>query len=128
MSHKIKKSPYLFYERGNIGPLKIGGDSMATNYEEDVQEIVKCYFTSKKQCMLTGLSNGEEDYYNPYFQFYRRVEVAFSKLNYDEKLIINNDFFYNDYYGWWKIVFSKTEYLRKRRSAIRNFRRHVYES
>ena len=101
---------------------------MPLDYEDEVQEIVKCYFTSKKQCMLTGFSSGEEDLYNPYYQFYKRVELAFSKLCYDEKLIINNDFFYNDYYGWWKIVFTKTEYLRKRRMAVRHFRRLVYAS
>ena len=96
--------------------------------EKQVSEIVKKYFASRKQYNLISFSSGEEDYLNPYYIYFRNVEIAFSKLNDIEQLIINNDYFLNDYYGWWEFLFSKEDYLKYKNRAVRKFVRLVYES
>lgn len=96
--------------------------------EKQMDDIIKKYFVSRKQFNLIRFSSGEEDYTNPYYVYYRNVEIAFSKLDETEKLIINNDYFLNDYYGWWELLFSKKTYLKNKKLAVKKFLRLVYES
>ena len=96
--------------------------------ENEIEEIAKRYFVSKNQFNLEGFSSGEIDYDNPFYIYCHSVEIAFQKLDYDERLIINNDFFYNAYFGWWKIVFTKTEYQKIKRTAIKKFLRYFNEN
>ena len=67
-----------------------------TENSKIIKEFVKGYFVSKKQCENMSFSSGSINYSNPYYIYYRNVELAFMKLDEDEKLIINNDYFYND--------------------------------
>ena len=96
--------------------------------EQQMNDIINKYFVSKKQFNLIRVSNGEDDYTNPYYVYYRNIEIAFSKLNEVEKLIINNDYFLNDYYGWWELLFSKKTYLKNKKQAVKKFLRLVYET
>ena len=98
------------------------------NIEKQINEITYKYFVSRKQYNLMSFSSGEDDYFNPYYVYYRNVEIAFSKLNETEQLIINNDYFYNDYYDWWKLLFPKKKYQKMKREAVRKFVRLVYEN
>ena len=93
-----------------------------------IKEIVRGYFVSKKQCTIMSFSSGHIDYSNPYYIYYHSVEVAFMKLNEDEKLVINNDYFYNDYFGWWKYYYTERQYLQLKKKAEKNFLRNYYES
>ena len=94
-------------------------------YESEIEEIAKRYFLSKNQYKVESFSSGKEDYFNPYYQYYRNIEIAFSKLDEDSKLIINNDYFYNSYFGWWKVIFTEREYLSKKKKAKREFIKYV---
>ena len=100
---------------------------MSTKKEDVINSIAKAYFVSKKQLELNSFSSGRVDYSNPYYKYCKDVEFAFSRLNEDEKLIINNDYFYNDYFGWWKVIFKEREYLVLKRKAERNFLKYFYE-
>ena len=92
-----------------------------------IKDIVKAYFISKKQCNIMAFSSGDIDYSNPYYKYYHDVEKAFDRLNDDEKLVINNDYFFNDYYGWWKYLFTERAYLSLKKRAEKHFLRYFYE-
>lgn len=59
--------------------------------------------------------------------FIEKVEDAFSKLSPLEKMLINNDFFFEDYPDWWKEIFSEEKYLDLKRKAIIKFLVNFYE-
>jgi len=99
---------------------------MRVKNSEIITEIAKCYFLSKKQCSLMSFSSGKVDPFNLYYKYYKDVEAAFALLSDDEKLVINNDYFYNDYYGWWKSIFSKSEYRLLKRRAEKDFLSYFY--
>ena len=44
-----------------------------------------------------------------------------------EKEFINNDFFYQDYPGWWKLTYKKSNYMKLRNDAINKFLEVFYE-
>ena len=53
--------------------------------------------------------------------FQTSVEFAYSSLSAPLKRIINNDFFYQDYPGWWKLIYKKNDYQRLRKQAVTSF-------
>ena len=87
------------------------------NYQETkLKTIAKNYILSK----------------TPYFSHYHpqplfihifisRVEKAYSFLADPLKVIINNDFFYQDYPWWWKVQYSEKTYLLLKQIAIYQF-------
>ena len=64
---------------------------------------------------------------SPKALFISKVEESFEKLDALEKLIINNDFFYEDYDYWWDEIFSKKSYLYLKKRAIVHFLKSFYE-
>lgn len=65
---------------------------------------------------------------NPTYQFYNKVELAYSLLPSPLKSIINNDFFYQDYPGWWKSLYRKRAYQKLKRKAVDLFLEAFYET
>ena len=59
--------------------------------------------------------------------FQRKVELAFNSLSSPLKIIINNEFFYQDYPGWWKKKYSKKKYQKLKRKACTLFLEVFYE-
>lgn len=59
--------------------------------------------------------------------FLSAVELAYSSLSAPLKRIINNDFFYQDYPGWWKLIYKKNNYQRLKAIAVNNFLEIFYE-
>ena len=55
------------------------------------------------------------------------VELAYSLLPYPLKQIINNDFFYQAYPGWWKSIYKKNNYLKLRALAVNTFLEAYHE-
>lgn len=59
--------------------------------------------------------------------FCNRVELAYSSLTSPLKVLINNDFFYQAYPGWWKSIYTKRQYNRLKRKAVIRFMEAFYE-
>ena len=59
--------------------------------------------------------------------FCSHVEYAFKTLAAPYQKIINNDFFYQDYPGWWKSIYKKSDYLKLKRTASKKFLEAFYE-
>lgn len=75
----------------------------------------------KKEGMV---SSGEKDTESHYSTYVERVESAFNDLEENQKLIINNDFFFqNAYPFWWETYFSKSSYYRIKKRGMKEFLR-----
>ena len=101
---------------------------MKSCQSKKMNEIATYYFIYKNQFNLMSFSSGDYDYSNPYYQYYRDVEIAFSHLNEDEKLIVMNDYFESVSTDWWKKVYTKKEYLLFKNKAVEKFLRYFDEN
>ena len=85
--------------------------------EQKIHSIAKVYlslFLERK--FITHISSR-----NTFHSFQSSVEFAYESLSAPLKRIINNDFFYQDYPGWWKLLYKKTDYEKLKRQAINKF-------
>lgn len=92
-----------------------------------MNEIATYYFIYKNHFNLLSFSSGDYDYSNPYYQYYRDVEIAFSQLDEEEKMIIINEFFETPPVDWWKKLYSRKEYLAMKNKAVERFLRYFHE-
>ena len=84
-----------------------------------ISEIADLYFMALTRKPKETFSEVDEEL-SDYELFVVRVRKAYSRLNQEEKKIINNDFFYQEYPDWWKKLYTKSTYYRlKQKSMIR---------
>lgn len=87
------------------------------NYQETkLKTIAKNYILSK-----TSRFSHSHPHPQFFYNYISRVEKAYSFLADPLKVIINNDFFYQDYPWWWKSLYSEKTYLLLRQIAIYQF-------
>lgn len=98
------------------------------NLIREMEIISKLYFTKNEKRVDCYLSDSDaEDRVTPHDRFVSHVEEAYMSLNPLEQLMINNDFFYEEYPDWWKDLFSLKSYNRVKRNAIVHFLKVFYE-
>lgn len=100
---------------------------MNNNDYVQLEEIVKNYFLCKNQFTILSFSSGKINYSNPYYIYYRDVELALNKLKEEERLIIKNDFFNSVSADWWRRFFTLEEYFVRKSDAISRFVRAFNE-
>ena len=101
---------------------------MNKNQIKRMNEIATYYFIYKNHFNILSFSSGDYDYSDPYYQYYRDVEIAFSQLTEEEKLIIINEFFDSPSVNWWKNIYSRKEFLANKNKAVENFLRYFHEN
>ena len=101
---------------------------MNSKIDTQIKQIAIRYMAALKKEDESYLSSGEKDELNLYQLYLLRIERAFSKLNELEKLVINNEYFFNDYYGWWEEIFTKKFFLKYKNKVAKKFARYVYEN
>ena len=92
-----------------------------------IKEIARIYFVALNRLKAERFSDGEIDQYSPFYIFYHDVEEAFNHLNKINKRIINNEYFYQDYNGWWKKEYKESTFIRMKYSAVKAFVEAFYE-
>ncbi len=98
--------------------------------EEIIKEIVRVYFISLRhinEINCTAFSNGNDDYYSPFYKYFQDVEKAFCLLDVETQRIINNEYFYNAYANWWINDYSSIEFKKKKKIAVKTFLEVFYE-
>ena len=91
--------------------------------------IAKTFFEFKRDTKVNYQLSDVDQFDSKHSQnsFINRVEEAYSNLNPIEQLFINNDFIYEEYPGWWKELYTKTQYMRYMKRAIVHFLRIFYD-
>lgn len=75
------------------------------------------------------ISNGEKDTEVHYATYVARVEDSYGGLEENQKLIVNNDFFYqNSFPFWWESYFAKSSYYRIKKAAMMKFLRNFKDA
>lgn len=75
------------------------------------------------------VSSSEKDTESHYSAYVARVEESYKLLEDNYKLIINNDFFFqNSYPFWWEEYFAKSTYYRTKKAAMRKFLRNFRDA
>ena len=91
--------------------------------EMKIQNIAKIYLLTiaKENPYIYAANN------MTFSSFHSAVELAYAALSSPQKRIINNDFFFQDYPGWWKSLYKKNNYLRLKSLAVNRFLEVFYE-
>lgn len=103
------------------------GQTMETNISElKLKHIAKKYLSFFTSYSFLNFPSIKSYSLNFNLNFLSHVELAFQSLSSPLKLIINNDFFYQDYPGWWKKIYTWSEYQSLKRKAIKTFMENYY--
>ena len=94
--------------------------------EAKMSSLSKNYLSIQKAFITHTISNKYQDLSNPFVQFCFTIEQAFYSLSSPLKKIINNEFFYQAYEGWWKDIYSEKQFKKLRRIAIYKFMEAYY--
>ena len=98
------------------------------NLVKQMETISRLYFSRERivegNCLKDVNYKGVDNLHD---SFVNRVEGTYLKLDPLEQLVINNDFFYEDYPGWWEDIFSSKTYTYLRRKSIIHFLEVFYE-
>ncbi len=95
--------------------------------EEKLISLSKNYLSIQKAFLTRTISNRYLDFSNPFIQFCFTVEQAFYSLSSPLQKIINNEFFYQAYKGWWKEIYSEKHFRKLRKLAIYKFMEAYYD-
>ena len=95
--------------------------------EEEIKHIANIYFISLRHICSNKLSSGEDDVYSPFYRYYSDVEEAFKRLSIEHKTIINNEYFYDAYKGWWGKFYTEAKFKKVKKNAIKEFVENYYE-
>lgn len=87
--------------------------------EEKMIAIAHNYFLARRY--LKYFDAISEDNFAILCSYISKVKRAFQKLNDDEKSFINNEYFYEAPFDWWKSIYSSNAYCRLKKSSIIHF-------
>lgn len=89
------------------------------------ERVARRYFLARKIAQFNTdnlLSKQVEQTSNLTCQIYlTKVISAFEALNERERKIINNEFFFQGYDGWWKSIYSTSSFYRYKKQAMLRF-------
>ena len=85
------------------------------NLIEEVKKISQMYF------LALNTKEGDDEVMLKNHQFVLKVENAFEKLDDLEKYVINSEFFYQNYAGWWQKQYSRSSYYRLKMASVKHF-------
>ena len=96
------------------------------NLDEKLLTLSKSYLSIQKAFITHTISNRYQDMNNPFVLFCFTIEQAFYSLSSPLQKIINNEFFYQSYPGWWKEIYSEKHFKRLRKLAVYKFMEAYY--
>lgn len=97
--------------------------------DKKMQLVANAFFASKKKKnRIHRLSDSEKIFdYERYQSFIERVKSIYSCLSIEEKIFINNEYFYEEYPYWWLGIYTKREFKKNKKKAVMHFLRLFYE-
>ena len=62
-----------------------------------------------------------ENNHSPLLRFLKKIEDCYNQLQGFDQMVINNDFFMQEYADWWKPYCSRREFIKRRKEAVSHF-------
>lgn len=95
---------------------------------KQMELISKTYFHYKNMLNKSHLLyDVEEETIDEFSMYVARVEDTYKVLDSLDQLIINNDYFHENYPYWWVKQYSTTTYYRYKKRAVVRFLKIFYE-
>ena len=94
--------------------------------EQKLLHLRNQYLNIQKAFLTNTVSSKYEDFSNPFVRFCYDIEQSFYALPAPLRAIINNEFFYQSYKGWWKKFYSPKHFQALRKLAIYKFLEAYY--
>ena len=94
--------------------------------EKNLVKLSRQYLSIQKAFLTNTVSSKYEDFSNPFVRFCYDIEQSFYALPAPLRAIINNEFFYQGYKGWWKQFYSHKHFEALRKIAIYKFLEAYY--
>lgn len=96
--------------------------------DKQMQLVAKAFFVSRtKQNQIQHLSDIDCFDFDCHTSYVARVESIFEELTSQEKIIINNEYFFEEYPFWWIGTYSKRDFKKNKKKALVHFLRLFYE-
>ena len=89
--------------------------------ENEINQISRMFFLAREVDEFEKLS--DIDAVDEKERYVSRVRAAFDSLKEEEKEMINNEFFYENYPFWWVNKYSRSAFYRLRNRSMFNFKK-----
>ena len=89
-------------------------------------QVAERFFKAKNALILLDGGNLLSDSDRPYALYLFKVNRAYRSLDEEEKNLINNEFFFQNYQTWWIGLYSKAYFYRFKRKAMLKFLEAFY--
>ena len=89
-----------------------------------IKEVSQKYFDSFDK-IIKSFSNDQESNEKE-IDYIIKVETAYYSLSDEGKLFINSEFFFNNYKGWWKGYYSKSQFFKLKKKYSLEFIRNLF--
>ena len=89
-----------------------------------MQIVANNYFFAR--CTLREKVELSDENFALMIAYVRCVNACFDKLQENEKIFLNKEFFFQAYPGWWKKEYSMEAYIRLKVSSIQHFMEEFY--
>lgn len=88
-----------------------------------IQDISRNYYESFKELQIRKVKIDDSD--EVAFEFIQAVNNAFDRLDEEDRKIIENEFFFGAYQGWWKNYYSRAYFYTLKKKAALLFRKYL---
>ena len=88
---------------------------------KQMEDISKFYFLALKHISHPEKLKDSGELISDYELYVARVRRAFHSLDYLDQTIINNEFFYEAYDGWWRKLYSRSTFYRLKKKCLIRF-------
>lgn len=89
-----------------------------------LETVVRRFFVARTLHQLKNddlLAEKDFNADSPYDLYLLRVFKAYESLTEQEQNIINNEFFYQSYANWWKPIYSRSCFYKRKKEAMLKF-------
>ena len=89
-----------------------------------LETVAKRFFVARTLHRLKSDNTLAEKDYNddsPYDVYIVRVLSAYDSLTEQEQNLINNEFFYQSYHDWWKPIYPRSSFYKRKKEAMIKF-------
>lgn len=100
---------------------------LITPLYQKVERISRIFFLCKKIISSYGdVINVHPN--NPFVIFCQKISEAYEKLDKESQRMINNEFFFEKYPGWWMKELSYDNFNKKMNKSMKLFLENLYEN
>ena len=96
-------------------------DNVISKMNEKMESIASLYLKARGEINNSSRLSSDDEIHDIRIKYVVFINQCFEKLEENEKEIINNEFFFQEYPMWWKDKYSPKSFVKYKKLAIRHF-------